>query len=1164
MMEKRGHSVDVKIEQPDSDSDETDYVIHEIRIKSKRGTGVAIGVYNPNSDEKPSSLLVCTNPSLGAAANVNLPGSEGREPKVDKIRWEDKESSNMVRVNNINMFKVEPGIYSVVADEGDKMKVQVYEALDVDEEESERRPQEQVRGLVAPQNRMKTRRSWQNLGFEQDINKDRGTYSAAEKFKSVFDTSLQKNITLVDHGVGPFVTGTVNATVDSITPSCVNGNNPNWFGVRDRGQSENPDKESSVYVGQTVKMVSIVPKRLVNNVYQDRASNASDDGPLVGGAADNLSEDNDGIDIGDDSCNFGKETENDDMASLSISPQVKDEPLTIEISNVRTTSGFFTKQGENGKGGQGAAGVDWFDCQRCNRRFKYWFRLQKHYCLRPGTVETLLEANTKDSIHVEPAKAGDSADKVHSDSVAAAKKPAASLKKKGIAAHKSHEKTGKDAKSLKCDHCNDIFAQKLHLDDHRRTAHCATSSFVCDQCPKSFEHDAALRTHQLMHSAGKPFECAQCSRKFTRKHSLKFHYMSVHMPQSERPFRCSSCPKRYARLVDLNVHLRIHTGEKPFECNQCSSAFTKKESLKIHCMRVHGSQSESLRPFKCRLCPKSYTRKCFLDVHLRRHTGDNPFKCKHCGVVFPRNETLKNHCLRVHTPDKLFKCGDCDRRFVKKAYLEVHQRQHTGQKPFACNQCGDAFHRNDLLKVHKSRAHGDGSTPKNLYKCEDCDKSFVNKVYLEGHQRRHTGEKPFACDLCDKAFYRNEGLKAHKIKAHGIGTPLEKLFQCKDCDKSYTNKNYLEVHRRKHTGERPFKCDLCEKAFHRKDLLHDHKFRAHGDCTASYKCHMCEKHFLRKAYLKEHERVHTGEKPFSCSHCDKAFGTKYSLQNHLFESHEIGEPNTTRVKVYQADLPYKCTECEKSFATIKKLLSHMCDSHDVEGNIEKPFVCEICGHAHANNTLLNLHSRTHSDDEEAKYFVCRLCMRSFEGKAELQSHVEHHNGDCTFRCELCGKGYAGKESLKHHRLTVHFGDLPFLCEHCGKGFSRRGNYNIHVNTHTKERQFKCENLQCGKVFNRKTDLKNHEKTHKVELFTCEYCKKDFRVSSRERHMKKHIGEKAFKCGYCDLAFRVQSALKRHERTHTGERPFSCVICTAAFPRKDRLLIHLRKVHNQNI
>ncbi|CAL4107173.1 unnamed protein product, partial [Meganyctiphanes norvegica] len=50
----------------------------------------------------------------------------------------------------------------------------------------------------------------------------------------------------------------------------------------------------------------------------------------------------------------------------------------------------------------------------------------------------------------------------------------------------------------------------------------------------------------------------------------------------------------------------------------------------------------------------------------------------------------------------------------------------------------------------------------NLPTKKPCDKAFSNNHNLVGHQKTHTGKKPYQCSQCDKAFFRNSDLKIHQ------------------------------------------------------------------------------------------------------------------------------------------------------------------------------------------------------------------------------------------------------------------------------------------------------------------------------------------------------------------------------------------------------------------
>ena len=97
--------------------------------------------------------------------------------------------------------------------------------------------------------------------------------------------------------------------------------------------------------------------------------------------------------------------------------------------------------------------------------------------------------------------------------------------------------------------------------------------------------------------------------------------------------------------------------------------------------------------------------------------------------------------------------------------------------------------------------------------------------------------------------------------------PIQKLdakrnpdghFKCTECDYKTTRFYNYEVHFRTHTGERPFQCKLCEKAFRHKTTCISH-IRMHDD-RFKLKCSVCDaKFFCRQKIISHTQRKHNGE-----------------------------------------------------------------------------------------------------------------------------------------------------------------------------------------------------------------------------------------------------------------------------------------------------------------
>ena len=77
--------------------------------------------------------------------------------------------------------------------------------------------------------------------------------------------------------------------------------------------------------------------------------------------------------------------------------------------------------------------------------------------------------------------------------------------------------------------------------------------------------------------------------------------------------------------------------------------------------------------------------------------------------------------------------------------------------------------------------------------------------------------------------------------------------------------------------------------------------------------------------------------------------------------------------------------------------------------------------------------------------VCSECGARFSTAANRNRHERKHRGLYPYHCDHCGKGVASRCELHAHLASMHgVTRLKLACQLCGKTFTRKSSVKAHV------------------------------------------------------------------------------------------------------------------------
>ncbi|MED6287222.1 hypothetical protein CHARACLAT_014143 [Characodon lateralis] len=676
-----------------------------------------------------------------------------------------------------------------------------------------------------------------------------------------------------------------------------------------------------------------------------------------------------------------------------------------------------------------------------------------------------------------------------------------------------------------CPFCKKRFTTRHSLMRHM-VKHTGDKPFSCADCGRQFYRSVYLKIHSETCTHAKneqPIEANSSN------------------PIKNKRYWCTICPRRFWTLSRLDMHLNAHKNKSLHLCTKCGQYFGVNmiSRHKLVCVKTkeipsadkstesnstqvsqnvqetpeHSNASKMLK-LKCPYCPKRFRYRSLLLRHIVSHTGVQPFRCMHCGHRF-RSQTL---CLKheascdadskMNQPElkinaeadlesqKLqpegeaeLKCKFCTKTFLKARSLRHHILTHNEVKPYRCKACDSCFSRYDHLKVHQAlckskKTRLEVRIPKICL--EDVGKGWQSKFNLKPLDEQES----FDCKVCLKSFPTENKLSRHTTMFHTV-----KPFNCSRCGSAFSHEKTLKQHRRTkrckkartesytplHQDETNQPTDKIAKQLDgiRKKILV--KIQPLFNKDLKFVCSYCPRAFKNSWQLNVHNRLHTGERPYSCEHCGERFirsdyllrhnskcKDKTQLSNALcdrcggffsekqLEIHKktciLGSCSPTVSKSSQSSTQpppkgFSCAYCSSRFLIFSQLQEHFLSTHKLETgappvstaplqqllsdipNIKEEPVDESYGKAPDNDGEV---SKPDMAPTTSDPLVCQKCNMCFINRAGLTGHQRAHETRTPFACKYCNRGFWNKTQHRNHfrkcRIVSQRLDVPVKAE----------------------------------------------------------------------------------------------------------------------------------------
>ena len=416
--------------------------------------------------------------------------------------------------------------------------------------------------------------------------------------------------------------------------------------------------------------------------------------------------------------------------------------------------------------------------------------------------------------------------------------------------------------------------------------------------------------------------------------------------------------------------------------------------------------------------------------------------CPYCSRKFPWTSSLRRHVL-THTGQKPYKCTYCPLLFTTKSNCDRHlARKHSNKKDANSSSSGvstgtpSVTPNSSTTSVSPGSSASGGSPP-------DVISTRAAALSPSGFQLRNVPERPYKCRHCPSSTFASlSNLRKHVAGKH-TGASLEScILPCDDLNRAANLSGY-ESHGSISDVELG-EDKLCDTDADKKVEMKIPTYNCSSDLQPLSLCKTerndldCKPDIRRDGVKEEHAlSLHRIPEPDKAPNdiMKEAHNTLMSANSTVPVTAPVvsipegsARSSESSLTLPSSELPFKCHLCDGSFTERQECLDHIRLNHASEYEIllsKGALELSVATSPEDNSNALDDHH--HADGENIEHIrgkfpdyanrkvMCAFCMRRFWSAEDLRRHMRTHTGERPFSCDVCRRRFTLKHSMLRHR-----------------------------------------------------------------------------------------------------------------------------------------------------